>query len=154
MPRLSHHPVLDYSQITPYIFVGTNMCCQVHFEEELLAKGIKVDISLERERLDSPEGVEAFLWLPIKDHYAPSRLQLQLGVELLEEIVELKKQVYVHCKNGHGRAPTLVAAYLMAEQGMSVAEAIAFIKKRRPSIHLHPRQRRSLSAFYADSRAD
>ncbi len=147
MPKRAHHPVLDYSQITPYIYIGTNKCCQVHFEEELLAKGIMVDISLENERLDDPDGVKAFLWLPTRDHYASSRTQLKLGVEILEEAVELKKKVYVHCKKGHGRAPTLVAAYLIAEKKMSVAEAVAFIKKYRPAIHLHPRQQMALRSF-------
>lgn len=85
MLKRLHHPTLDYSRLTPYIFVGSNMCCQVHFEEELLAKGISVDISLEAERLDNPEGVKAFLWLPTKDHFAPSRAQLKLGVEMIEE---------------------------------------------------------------------
>ncbi|MBI1871975.1 dual specificity protein phosphatase family protein, partial [Candidatus Collierbacteria bacterium] len=45
------------------------------------------------------------------------------------------KKTYVHCTHGHGRAPTLVAAYLI-KKGKSTKDALDFIKSKRPSIHL------------------
>ena len=44
----------EYNQITKYIYLGTNQCCQTHFSKKLLKKGVKADISLEKERLDHP----------------------------------------------------------------------------------------------------
>jgi len=41
--------------------------CQEHFSEKLIKKGIKADISLEKESLDRPFGATYFLWLPVKD---------------------------------------------------------------------------------------
>lgn len=41
------HKEFEYSQITDYIYIGNNMCCQQHFSKELLKKGVRVDISLE-----------------------------------------------------------------------------------------------------------
>ncbi|MBI5023033.1 MAG: dual specificity protein phosphatase family protein [Candidatus Magasanikbacteria bacterium] len=67
---------------------------------------------------------------------------------VLEKLVSLKKKIYVHCKNGHGRAPTLVAAYLI-RQGKSPDKAITFIKAKRPSIHLEDVQRQALVEFSA-----
>lgn len=143
-----NHPPLtfEYSQITQYIYLGTNMCCQRDFDKSLLRKGIKADISLEEKRIDSPFGVAFYLWLPTKDHAAPSLPQLKVGVQFLQQLVRQKIRCYIHCERGHGRAPTLVAAYLIST-GMTIKEALAFIKKRRPAIHPNPRQRAMLQGF-------
>ncbi len=144
---VKHGPLIfEYNQITPYIYIGTNMCCQGHFEKELLRKGIRADISLEEKRLDSPFGVDFYLWLPTRDHRAPSQRQLQVGVRLLEELEKDRIKVYVHCERGHGRAPTLVAAYLADSKDMTVDRAIAFIKKKRP-VHPNKSQRAAISRF-------
>lgn len=119
----------------------------MHFEHELLAKGIRADISLEEEHLDNPQGVDFFLWLPTKDHTPPKLEQVALGVQALAQFMKDGIPCYVHCKNGHGRGPTLVAAYLIRTQGLTADEAIAFIKARRPTIHLEPSQREMLVAF-------
>ncbi|MDP3965149.1 MAG: dual specificity protein phosphatase family protein [bacterium] len=142
----SEHQLLDYNQITEQIFIGTNACCQTHFEKELLAKGMRADISLEEHHLDAPYGVEYFLWLPTKDHRPPSPRQLKLGVKALQDLVEESIKVYVHCHNGHGRAPTLVAAFFIS-QGQTVDEAIKLIHEKRPVIHPEQSQIEALRDF-------
>lgn len=136
----------DYDKITDEIYMGTNMCCQIGYSRELLEKGVRGDISLEAERVDNPFGVHYFLWLPVVDTYPPSHSQFELGVQTIDFFVRNKMPVYVHCKNGHGRAPTLVIAYFI-NQGMEIEEAIEFVKERRPSIHPNERQREALVAF-------
>ena len=42
--------------------------------------------------------------------------------------------VYVHCYAGISRSPTVVAAYLIAEGGMTKEKALEFIAERRPII--------------------
>ena len=123
----------DYDQITEYIYLGTNMCCQMGYSEEL----------------DNPYGVDYFLWLPTRDHYPPSESQMALGVQTLNLLIENKMKVYVHCKNGHGRAPTLIAAYFVS-QGMKTDEAYAFIKSKRPSIHPRDRQIEAVEKFQSE----
>ena len=49
-------------------------------------------------------------------------------------------------ERGPGRAPTLVAAYLVST-GMTVKEALWFIKRKRLSIHPNQRQRARLEKF-------
>lgn len=139
-------PILEYSNITDGIYIGTNQCCETHFDEKLGQEGITADISLEEDRIDAPFGVDFYCWMPVQDHEAPSREQLELGVSVLEKIVSMGKKVYVHCKNGHGRAPTLVAAYLV-RKGQRPRDAEAFIKSRRPTIHLEDAQRKALENF-------
>lgn len=140
------HPKLDYHKITEYIYIGTNQCCQTHFDERLLQKKIRADISLEKGRLDAPFGVDYYLWLPVVDAKAPTPRQMELGIAMLRFCVKYSIRVYVHCKNGHGRAPTLVAAYLMAT-GMNAAQAAAYVKKQRPITHLNQIQINALKRF-------
>lgn len=142
----AEHPKLDFSRITDTILVGTNACCTTHFDERLVSIGVRADISLEEERLDAPRGATMFLWLPTKDHTPPSPMQLRIGVAALRELAHEKMVVYVHCRQGHGRAPTLIAAYLIAG-GMKVDEAVRFVRKKRPITHLMPRQLATLRKF-------
>lgn len=141
---------LDYNQITDNIYIGTNMCCQTHFDEKLKEVGIKADISLEEEHIDAAYGVEIFLWLPTKDNTPPDLKQLELGIEVLNKFENTGTKVYVHCRFGHGRAPTLVAGYLIKEKDMSVDEAIEFIKAKRPVIHLEESQITALRKIEAN----
>jgi len=132
-------PPFEYNEITKNIFIGTNQCCATHFEQELIDEGVTADISLEGEKIDNPEGVDYFIWLPTADHEAPTMDQLEIGVQNIKKFIEMDVKIYVHCKNGHGRAPTLVAAYFIS-QGKDVATAIEEIRKKRPPIHLEDSQ--------------
>lgn len=140
MPHIEpDHPTFEYSQITDQVFIGTNACCQMHFKQELLDKGVTRDISLESEKIDQPYGVETFLWLPTPDKNPPSLDKVKIGIVALSEMLAQGQKVYIHCKNGHGRAPTFFASYLMS-QGMTAEQALELIKTKRPSIHLEPSQ--------------
>jgi protein-tyrosine phosphatase len=140
------HPALDFNYIADGIFIGTNQCCQTHFDEQLRQEGITADISLEEDRIDAPFGVDFYVWIPVKNQTPPKPDQLVFGVSVLEKLVVMGKKVYVHCKNGHGRAPTLVAAHLISK-GKTAEEAEAFIKLKRPSMHLEEVQRQALRDF-------
>lgn len=147
-PAENHSPLknIDYNLISDGIYIGTNQCCLLHFDEQLKNDGIEADISLEEERIDASFGVKFYLWIPVKNHTAPGQDQLNVGVAVLEQLVSVKKKVYVHCKNGHSRAPTLVAAYYIT-QGKSPDEAVELIKKKRPTIHLEDVQKEALVEF-------
>lgn len=139
------HPKFEYSQITEQIFIGTNMCCGMH-AQDLRSLGFEADIDLEEERQEAPSQIAVYLWLPVKDLQSPTPVQLKSGVALIDQIVKAGKKVYVHCKNGHGRSPTLVAAYFIS-QGMTPDEALEKIKEKRPEIHLEQVQIEALSSF-------
>lgn len=118
----------------------------MHFDSELLKKNITADISLEAKRVDAPFGVESYLWLPTIDHAPPSLEQLKIGTYHLMNLIKTKRKVYVHCKNGHGRAPTLVAAYYIT-MGMDVDKAIEFVRSKRRGMHLEKSQVAGLKRF-------
>lgn len=137
---------LDYNYIIEGIYIGTNQCCMMGVAEVLKKEGVIADISLEDIQLDQPFGVEMYTWIPTPDHTPPTPDQLSFGVSTLAKLVDLKKKVYVHCKNGHGRASTLVAAYLI-HKGATLEEALRIIKEQRPTIHLQDSQREALEKF-------
>jgi len=141
-----HGPIMNYSKITDYIYIGTNACCQIHFDKKLLKKGVKADLSMEKERIDQAWGVDYFLWLPTKDGVAPSQGQLLIGAKFIDALVAQKTKIYIHCKNGHGRAPSITIAYLIYS-GRSFADSFNLIKKKRPEIHLHYNQIIALKKF-------
>ena len=140
------HVHFDWNKIDESIYVGTNACCQYHFSKELLGVGINSNISLEEERLDMSSGVKSFLWLPTKDHQAPTIQSLFLGVSHLKKLIDLVNKVYVHCKNGHGRAPTLVAAYYIG-QGKTMEEAVKIVETMRKEAHIEPSQKEALREY-------
>lgn len=144
-----YHPsvkVLEYNYIDHGIYIGTNLCCQIHFDESLKDQGIEADISLEATQVDRPFGVNFYTWLPVEENQAPTIEQLDFGISAIEKLIAMHKKMYVHCQNGHSRAPTLVAAYFI-KHGKTFDEAVAFIKKRRPTIHLHESQILALENF-------
>ncbi len=138
---------LDYDYIIDGIYIGTNQCCVVGLADVLKKEGITADISLEEDRLDAPFGVDVYLWIPVIDHMAPAFEQLSFGAESIEKLLSQNRKVYVHCKNGHGRAPTFVSAYLI-RKGYSVKDAVQLIKSKRPTIHLHEPQKSILDKYY------
>lgn len=136
----------DYSVISEDVIIGTNMCCQFGFAKELLEKDVLADMSLEDEKVDAPHGVDYFLWLPTVDGDAPSPDKLELGVRTIEFFVKKGIKMYIHCKNGHGRAPTLYIAYLV-KSGMDFDAAFSSLKQKRPGIHLTEKQVHALKTY-------
>jgi hypothetical protein len=142
----SANPPFEYSQITDQIFLGTNACCTVHFDGDLLEAGVRADISMEAERIDAAEGAEYFIWLPTIDHTAPTMQKLRVGTHAIRELIQTGEKVYVHCRNGHGRGPSLVIAYFIL-LGDDFETAHAKVKAKRPVIHLDDVQVERLKEF-------
>lgn len=143
----NNHQLFQFNQITDLIYLGTNLCCNnLTHMRILLDHKIKADIDLEEGRQEETLGVETYLWLPVIDKQAPSRTQLKVGVAVLENLIKDGKKVYVHCKNGHGRSPTLVAAYYVS-QGLGVDDAISKVREKRPEIHLEKVQIAALKGY-------
>lgn len=140
------HLKMSYNKIDDLVYGGNNMCCQTHFEKELLSEGIDADISLEAERLDNPQGVKYFFWLPWLEDTAPTMELIGVAMGILDVLVNNKIKMYVHCKNGHGRTTTLLASYYI-HKGASCDEALAFVLERRPSGHLNDVQKTFLKEY-------
>ncbi len=141
-----HTATTNYNQITDDVFVGSNFCCQVHFDDALVKQGVVADVSLEKEQIDAAYGVESYLWLPTEDTTAPSPHQLGLGCSHIQDVINRGHKVYIHCRNGHGRAPTMASAYLVST-GMSADDAMALIQENRAETHMNNVQIEAVRAF-------
>lgn len=141
----------DYSKIMEYVFVGSDFCmgrnCKEHrVEFEKLNVDSEINLSIEKKETP-PDNVSSYTWIPVVDGHAPTQEQMEVGASIINEAVKSKKNIYVHCKNGHGRSPTLVAAYLVRYQGMNADEAIRLIEKKRPEAHIEKTQAQALREF-------
>lgn len=149
MPGDTH--TFDYSQITENIFIGSDLCkgmsCPVHGPEfEKLGVLVELNLSVEKKEIP-PDGIDVYSWIPVADGKGPTQEQLDIGTSIINEAVRDNKKVYVHCKNGHGRSPTMVAAYFVRYQGKTVDEAVAMILHHRNEVHLEFDQREALGKF-------
>lgn len=143
--------VFDYSKIEEQIYIGSDLCrggvCPIHGEEfEELGVGVEINLSAERNE-KPPDFVKSYTWLPVVDGYSPDQTQLDIGTSVVNDAIEAGEVVYTHCKNGHGRSPTLVAAYLIRYRGMGVEEATELLKEKRPEIHIEEDQFKELRKF-------
>ena len=141
----------DYSQITDQLFIGSDFCkggvCLLH-AEQFKKLGVSVELNLSDEENElPPKEIETYSWLPVVDGYAPSPTQLDIGTSVIDGTISNGKKVYVHCKNGHGRSPSMVAAYLVRYKGYSIGQAVREIEQKRPETHIEETQKRALVDF-------
>ncbi len=92
---------------------------------------------------------EHYCHLPTVDNHAPTLEQLRNGVTFIAQELDAGRGVYIHCWEGVGRAPTMLAAYLVST-GMKPAEAWARIKAVRPFIRPSLPQLHQVDLFAAE----
>lgn len=141
----------NYSKVIDNLYLGSDFCqggvCLLH-AEEFRQLGIFVEINLSKEENElPPTNIESYVWLPVADGDAPTTDQFDIGTAVIDEALLNNKPVYVHCRNGHGRSPTLIAAYFIRYQGKSVDEAVAFTQGARNEIHVEFNQREALQKY-------
>lgn len=153
LPALTGAPLLQYSEVTPQLFVGPQF--REPGKRLLEAQGINACVNMRIEYDDARLGLalERYLHLPTIDDDAPSLEHLEQGVAFIRDVIASGGKVYIHCGAGVGRAPSMAAAYLMSE-GYSLDEAVAMIRKPRPFIAITPPQWKQLRALEARYQAD
>lgn len=73
------------------------------------------------------------LHLPTPDLTAPRMDDLLKGITFIKNEIDNGGKVYIHCRAGEGRGPTMAIAYLMST-GMLFEDALHSIKKVRTFI--------------------
>jgi atypical dual specificity phosphatase len=86
-------------------------------------------------------------WLRTIDFQPPTLDQVRQGVDFIRRFLDEDKKVYVHCKAGRGRSATVVLCWLMQEQGMTAAQAQAFLRSKRPHVNAALDQRVVVKEF-------
>lgn len=121
--------------------------------EKLRDAGFAVLVSLLREDCQAPRYDVAWATahgfvrynIPVKDLHPPTVDQLEQFVSLVRGLPPGAKAI-VHCEGGTGRTGTFAAAYWMAK-GMTVANALAYVRKARRHAVETPEQEAALKTF-------
>lgn len=150
-PKLTGVPLLEFSEVTPQIYVGPQYGRRG--KRLLEAHNITAVVNMRIEYDDAAHGVAlpAYCHLPTVDDAAPPVDLLQRGVDFIDQVIKEGGKVYIHCKGGIGRAPTMAAAYLIS-QGLTLDDALARIMKVRPFIYITPPQMQALKHYEASAR--
>ena len=85
--------------------------------------------------------------LPVLDLTAPTLEQLDEGVRFIRS-ASRRGIVYVHCKIGYSRTAAVAAAYLLATgRARTTDEALAILRRTRPSIVVRPEAERAVRQY-------
>eukprot|EP00667_Euglena_gracilis_P015066 EG_transcript_15639 len=87
-------------------------------------------------------GVEQVIHLVVPDYTARLDMDQLLHVTeaMRQTIVDRGQAVYVHCKAGKGRSWVVAACFLTAHHGLTLPEAFALLKERRPQVSPNKQQ--------------
>ena len=135
-----------WDEITPRVWIGGKLGRRA--AKCALQAGVTAVLDLSAEFSETKPFRAICYWnMPILDLTAPTQAQLH---EMGKFIGERCKAgvVYVHCKIGYSRSASAVAAYLiMSGKAGDVQDALAIIRRARPSIVIRPEVISALSEF-------
>ncbi len=147
--KLLGRPIWRYSWITPDILLGGQPARRLWTTlDDIGVQGV-INMRAEYDYLDEMGGTGGrfeYLYLPTVDNTAPSIEHLQQGVTFANRILDNGGKLYIHCWEGLGRGPTMVAAHLVSK-GLTPDEAWAYIRQVRPFIRPVLAQRERLEEF-------
>ena len=132
-------PTGRISQITANLFLGGQYDLQGL--KKLREMGITGIINMRVHSIYPDTQYEGFhyLHLPTVDNTAPKLEDLVKGAEFARDEIKNGGKVYIHCRQGLGRGPTMAIAYLM-KMGATYEDAFATVKAARSFISPRPVQ--------------
>lgn len=146
MPRLSR------CQVTAHLFIGSQY--NLLGLKKLKALGVTAIVNMRMHNTYNEavhEGIK-YLHLPTIDNTPPPLDILIQGANFIDEEIRNKGVVYVHCRQGLGRGPTMAMAYLI-KLSMTYKEAYDMVRKVRIFINPRPgqvRRLKELEAYYRE----
>lgn len=132
-------PSLKRSQITAHLYLGGQY--NLRGLKKLKAMGITAIVNMREKSIYNEAQYEGFkyLHLPTVDNTPPSLPDLLKGTEFIEAEINNKGKVYIHCRQGLGRGPSMAIAYLI-RKGVTYEDAFALVRSVRTFINPRPSQ--------------
>ncbi|KAI0211511.1 Dual specificity protein phosphatase 23 [Lamellibrachia satsuma] len=140
----------NFSWLIENVLAGSALPYRVGHFQYLLNHGIRHLVTLTEFKPPmhlAPPGL-AHVFMPVVEFEAPSVEQLETFVSLVDTTRERKEAVVVHCHWGRGRTGTMLAAYLVKDQGMDAQTAIREVRRLRPR-SVETREQEGAVANYA-----
>ncbi len=139
-----------FSQITPQLWLGGAPTYRRDYQY-LVQHDITAVVNIRAEREDETAFYDqhgiTHVRYSVPDVTVPDEIVISEAVDWIKTQVDDDRTVLVHCAKGRGRSATLLAAYLIREQGMTFDEANALMKSRRPLTKLESKHRRVLKQW-------
>jgi protein tyrosine phosphatase (PTP) superfamily phosphohydrolase (DUF442 family) len=145
-------PRLKRCQVTASLFIGSQY--NLLGLKKLKALGITAIVNM-RVHNDYDDAVHEgikYLHLPTVDNTPPPIEVLLKGADFIDTEIKHNGKVYVHCRQGLGRGPTMAMAYLI-KLGMTYDDAYAQIRRVRIFINPRPGQIKRLKELEVYYRA-
>ena len=143
---------LWFSEITPQLWLGGAPTYRRDYEA-IVAYGITAVLNVRAERADETTFYDkhgiTHVQYKVPDVTVPKAPTITEAVDWIKTQVDNNRVVLVHCAKGRGRSATLLAAYLMREQGLSFDEANTLMKSKRKLTKLESKHRRVLENWLA-----
>jgi protein tyrosine phosphatase (PTP) superfamily phosphohydrolase (DUF442 family) len=139
-------PNIRRSQITANLFLGSQY--SLIGLRKLKALGITAIVNMREHSVYTTAQYEhiKYLHLPTVDNKPPGLDVLQRGATYIYDEIKAGGKVYVHCRQGLGRGPTMAIAYLI-KAGATFNDAFALVKSVRTFINPRPGQVERLKEF-------
>ncbi len=137
-------PNYSYSKVAPKLFVGGQYKPTAY--SLFQSWGVRAVVNMRQVKdVNVPDGFSV-LQLKTKDWTPPLIEDLRRGVDFIDEHINKGDGVYIHCRLGEGRGPSMAAAYLIFK-GMTAEEAMTSIKLHRPMARLNKQQINQLATW-------
>lgn len=135
-----------WNQITPRVWISARLNSREALEARQQGVTAVLDLTAEFSETATLRALD-YHNIPILDLTAPNTAQLREAVEFISRHAE-RGVVCVHCKVGYSRSAAVMGAHLLVSgSAVTVEQAVALMRKSRPTIVIRPEALAALKTF-------